>query len=240
MESGRISKRKEVPFSQVSNQALRDKTLSLRAKGLYALIQSYITIPNFVLYKQTLINMSIEGKDAFESAWKELKNRGYLVQIRGKNSEGKFIYEYELLDFIEEKELKEKPHTEKPYTEKPSTVKPPHGKTGVYNKIGFNNTDFNNKYKNKKQNPSANAPKNQEPKNQNPTTYKNVGTQEEDKILKEVNKGLLELKAFGYNTFNGKLVKDIGSQKTVSDVKNFVKRVINGELYYPNPQKKKA
>ena len=219
MESGRISKRKEVPFSQVSNQALRDKTLSLRAKGLYALIQSYITIPNFALYKQTLINMSIEGKDAFESAWKELKNRGYLVQIRGKNAEGKFIYEYELLDFIEEIEEKEKPYTEKPYTEKPHTVKPPHGKTGVYNKTGFNN-----KYKNKKQDPSANAPKNKKPEELSPLDL-------------EIKKAYNELKAFNFNMNNEKLLGDLDRQKSTSDIRNFVKRVTNGELFYPKRQK---
>lgn len=226
MESGKITRRKEVPFSQVSNQALRDKTLSLRAKGLYALIQSYITIPDFILYKQTLINMSIEGKDAFESAWKELKKRGYLVQIRGKNAEGKFVYEYELLDFIEEKEEIEKPYTEKPYTEKPSTVKPPYGKTGVYNNKDFNKTDLNNKYKNKKQkqNPSANAPKNPQ-------------TTNEDTLAKEVSKGLSTLKSLGFNTFNTKLVLDISTKKSVSDIKNFVNRVINGELFYPKKQK---
>lgn len=223
MESGRISKRKEVPFSQVSNQALRDKTLSLRAKGLYALIQSYITIPDFILYKQTLINMSIEGKDAFESAWKELKKRGYLVQIRGKNAEGKFIYEYELLDFIEEKEAIEKPYTEKPYTEKPSTVKPPYGKTGVYNNKDFNKTDLNNKYKNKKQkqNPFANAPKNQE---QTP-------------IELEIKKAYKLLQAQDFNMNNGKLLGDLDKQKSIPDIKTFVQRVINGELFYPKKQK---
>lgn len=223
MESGRISKRKEVPFSQVSNQALRDKTLSLRAKGLYALIQSYITIPDFVLYKQTLINMSIEGKDAFESAWKELKNRGYLVQIRGKNTEGKFIYEYELLDFIEEKEMIEKPYTEKPYTEKPSTVKPPYGKTGVYNNKDFNKTDLNNKYKNKKQkqNPSANAPK----------------KQEQTPIEIEITKAYNELKAFNFNMNNERLLMDLDKQKSITDIRNFVKRITNGELFYPKKQK---
>lgn len=231
MESGKISRRKEVPFSQVSNQALRDKALSLRAKGLYALIQSYITIPDFVLYKQTLINMGLEGKDAFESAWKELKNRGYLVQKRGKNSEGKFIYEYELLDFIEENEVLKKPHTGKPHTGKPDTGKPVHGssihgKQGVYSNTDFNNTDLNNKYKNNKKpkSPSADAPK--EPKNK-----------EFEVLATEINKGLAQLKTFDYNTYNGKLLTDIGSQKSVSDIKNFVKRVLNGELFYPKIKK---
>lgn len=226
MASGQIIKRKEVPFSQVSNQALRDKTLSLKAKGLYALIQSYITIPDFVLYKQTLINMSIEGKDSFEGAWKELKKRGYLVQIKHKNAEGKFFYEYELLDFIDEKEGIKEPPPKKPHMEKPHMEKPQGGLMGGYNNKDFNKTDLNNKYKNKKQkqNPSASVPKT--PQNTN-----------EDIRATEVSKGLSTLKSLGYNTFNNKLVLDISNQKSVSDIKNFVNRVINGELFYPKKQK---
>ena len=84
-------------FTQVSNTALTDKTLSLKAKGLYALINSYITIPDFILYKQTLVNSCKEGRDSFNAAWKELKDSGYLIQERVLIN-GKFSYEYELLD----------------------------------------------------------------------------------------------------------------------------------------------
>lgn len=42
-------------FSQVSNVALRDSRLSLKAKGLYSLIESYITMENYVLYKTIYI-----------------------------------------------------------------------------------------------------------------------------------------------------------------------------------------
>ena len=99
-------RKKRVYFSQVSNSALRDNSLSLKAKGLYALIQSYITIEDFTLYKTTLKKQCIEGEKAFESAWKELKDAGYLIQHRlqdkTKDEAGKvsntFYYEYELLD----------------------------------------------------------------------------------------------------------------------------------------------
>lgn len=91
-------KKKKVYFAQVSNNALRDNKLSLKAKGLYALIQSYITIENFTLYKTTLKKQCAEGEKAFESAWKELKDNGYLIQDRHRNTDGSFYYEYELLD----------------------------------------------------------------------------------------------------------------------------------------------
>lgn len=132
---------KKVYFTQVSNEALRDENISLKAKGLYAIIQSYITIEGFVLYKDTLQKVCKEGRDGFNSAWNELKKHGYLKQYRMRDEEtNKFYYEYELLDIPSVDEAKtlqqKKPHTEKPYTEKPYD-----GKPGTYN-----NTDLNNTY----------------------------------------------------------------------------------------------
>jgi hypothetical protein len=85
-------------FSMVSNEILRDKSISLKAKGLYALIQSYVTLDKFNLYKKYLVTQSKDGKKSFESAWKELKETGYLIQYRMKDEKNHFYYEYELLD----------------------------------------------------------------------------------------------------------------------------------------------
>lgn len=85
-------------FAQVSNSALQDSDLSLKAKGLYAVIESYIGKPNFKLYKRTLKQLCKEGTKAFDTTWKELKDTGYLKVYRmpsGKND--CFQYEYELL-----------------------------------------------------------------------------------------------------------------------------------------------
>lgn len=95
MKSGYF-KKKEVPFTQISNEALRDSNLSLRAKGLYGMIQSYILIPDFTLYKWYLKNESGLGDTAFQTVWNELKNRGYLKQARVQTEKGNFVYEYEL------------------------------------------------------------------------------------------------------------------------------------------------
>ena len=133
METGQI-KRKEVPFSQISNSALRDENLSLKAKGLYALIQSYITIPNFVLYKTTLMKQCKESKNTFDTAWKELKDNGYLIQYKKSNVKTKtFYYDYELLD------IKQEATTQKAVPGKPSTWE-----TGSYNNTDLSNTDLNN------------------------------------------------------------------------------------------------
>jgi len=91
---------KRVNFAQISNTALQDNNLSLKAKGLYSLIQSLITLPGedqLLLWK--IKKKCKEKEKAFDSAWKELKDAGYLKQYRmpsGKNDA--FAYEYELLD----------------------------------------------------------------------------------------------------------------------------------------------
>lgn len=89
--------RKKESFTMVYNTLLHDNSISMRAKGLYAIIQSYITIPNFVLYKSFLISNATEGTTAFNSAWNELKEKGYLKQFKMRTENG-FTYQYELLD----------------------------------------------------------------------------------------------------------------------------------------------
>ena len=128
-------KRKKINFTQVSNIALRDKKLSLKAKGLYSLIQSFITIENFTLYKNTLRKYCSEGNKAFESTWKELKDCGYLVQEKHQNSDGTFYYIYDLLDAPNQTPKKE------------GMDKGGSGKGGAYNNTDPNNTKLNNTYK---------------------------------------------------------------------------------------------
>ncbi len=160
MEKG-IIRKKQNPFSQVSNVALRDPQLSLAAKGLYSLIQSFITIPDFTLYKTTLFKQCIEGESAFENRWKELKKAGYLVQHKIRDEKtGKFYYEYELLDDLgsqSTKELKSQdschppknhpldiPHLDNPHLDNPPPGSTTPGKLGGYNNTKINNTDLNN------------------------------------------------------------------------------------------------
>jgi hypothetical protein len=142
MNKSGMFKKKRVYFSQVSNNALRDTNLSLKAKGLYSLIQSYLTIPDFDLYKSFLEKQCKEGQKAFDSAWKELKEAGYLVQERykGVSSKGKkgcFCWQYDLLDTSN--------HTPNVHSD---NVHPsqnvPYGEGGIYNNTLSNNTDLNN------------------------------------------------------------------------------------------------
>ena len=94
--------RNKVPFVPISQVVAKDKEISLKAKGLYLLIQSYITIPNFKLYKSYLMSVCVEGQCSFDSAWNELKEKGYLKIYKIAKSDSKgFYYEYQLLDTAE-------------------------------------------------------------------------------------------------------------------------------------------
>ena len=134
---------KKIYFTQVSNNALRDKTLSLKAKGLYCIIQSFITIEGFTLYKSMLENQCKDKETSFDSAWKELKDSGYLIQYKVKDcNTGKWIYQYDLLDIPQV----ENPHGEKPTGGKPTGGKPTGGKPTGGKQGGYNNTYINNTY----------------------------------------------------------------------------------------------
>lgn len=166
MSNGGRFRSKRVYFTQVSNSLIRDDKISLKAKGLYSLIQSYITIEDFVLYKDFLRSQCKEGRDSFQGAWDELKKNGYLMQYKIKDENGKFNYEYDLLDepIIKEvvnntkpkkpkktkvKNEKNLPHTEKPimelpHTGFPHTDFPDTGFPGTENRGYINNTNLNN------------------------------------------------------------------------------------------------
>lgn len=136
-ETGKFRKKK-ISFSMVSNDIIRDKEVSLKAKGLYALIQSYITIENFTLYKDYLVSRCKEGKASFDSAWKELKSCGYLKQYKVNTKDG-FSYEYELLD---------SPDPDFPGVGNPEVESPHMGNRGCINNTLVNNTIVNNNLSN--------------------------------------------------------------------------------------------
>ena len=132
---GGYFRKKKINFSMVSNAILRDEKISLKAKGLYALIQSYITVDDFTLYKGFLQAKCLEGKKAFDSAWQELKETGYLKQYRIQDKETKrFCWEYELLD------EPEAIHTKGIVWLRDDMAQGCDGKGGGYNNIINNNT----------------------------------------------------------------------------------------------------
>ena len=92
-------------FTVVQNEITRDNKISLKAKGLYLVIQAHITMPDRKWTKDDFMRLAREGRKAFDSAWQELKDTGYLkVHIMADG--GRWHTEYELLD-----EPESGPHT---------------------------------------------------------------------------------------------------------------------------------
>ena len=146
-QQGGYFKRKRVNFTQVSNKALRDENLSLKAKGLYSLIQSYVTLEDFILYKNTLIKKCKDKEGSFNTAWKELKDNGYLVQEKKRNASGSFYYEYDLLDDPNVATICATPQKSTPGFPTCGSSTPGSstgGEMGVYNNTDLNNTYLNN------------------------------------------------------------------------------------------------
>lgn len=89
-------------YTNVPTSILLDKSISLGAKGLYVLIIHYADISNydknFVFNKTLLENMCIEGTKKFNGSWKELKEKGYIIQHKKRNENNSYYYEYEVLD----------------------------------------------------------------------------------------------------------------------------------------------
>lgn len=77
-ENVKIKKKKG--FTQVQNWAPDDMQLSDKALGLYTRIQRWITFeaPGFECTKAFMRTKTPSGEKAFDSAWNELKERGYL------------------------------------------------------------------------------------------------------------------------------------------------------------------
>ncbi|GAA0865965.1 hypothetical protein [Paraclostridium tenue] len=98
-------RRKEKKYTEVYNSIIfNNKNLELT--GLYTTIQACIdleintqgTDKEFIVSKKNLQHFCGYKDDKFKRVWNELKKAGYLKQYKIKAENGKFIYEYELLD----------------------------------------------------------------------------------------------------------------------------------------------
>ena len=138
-QTGKIRRRKK-NYTQVSNIALRDSSLSLKSKGLYGIINSFLDIPDFILYKSYLETFCKEGKAAFQGAWDELKKKGYLIQYKLKDDRGFWVYEYELIDNPND----DNPHTDFRDLDNRGLDNPDVENWGAINNTNTHNTKPNN------------------------------------------------------------------------------------------------
>ncbi len=117
-------------FATVPVDLTNDKNVSLKAKGLYAYLQSKPDDWDFSL--RGIVSQLKEGLDAVREAVKELEVAGFLQRTNYQNDKGQWDCDYELFDTrcdctpLTKNPSTEKPYGEKPYTENSETVKPPH------------------------------------------------------------------------------------------------------------------
>ena len=107
MNIKRIQKSKN--YSIISNEILRRKDLSLKAKGLMSLILSFPD--SWDLNINGLVAIVKESKNTIYTILKELNKKGYIERERITDKSGKVV-RWELIVY-------EKPHTKKPHTKNP-------------------------------------------------------------------------------------------------------------------------
>lgn len=103
-------------YTVMSNYHLRDKRMSLKAKGLLSFMLSLPLDWDYSL--DGLEKICKEGKDSIRSALNELKLYGYLVIKKIQNEKGIFEYEYMIYEYP----YSENPDMDYPYLENPTQI----------------------------------------------------------------------------------------------------------------------
>lgn len=120
----RIERTKD--YTVMSNYHLRDKSLSLKAKGLLSQMLSLPEDWDYTLTGLSIINR--ESKDAIRSAVNELEQAGYIRRHQTVDAKGKFsVNEYVIYEQPQpslDSPLSENPTTGNPSTENPSPENP--------------------------------------------------------------------------------------------------------------------
>ena len=116
-------------YTVMSNYHLRDKSLSLKAKGLLSLMLSLPETWDYTL--SGLAKISLEGKDAIRATVVELEKAGYIQRHQTTGKDGKFgSNEYIIREYpVSHEPPPEGPSSAQPLSENPSTVPPSAGAT---------------------------------------------------------------------------------------------------------------
>ena len=117
----RIEKTRD--YTVMSNYHLRDRSLSLKAKGLLSLM---LSLPeNWDYTMKGLARICKDGIDSISGGIRELEAHGYLVRARVRNENGQLgSIEYTILEQPKEPAQTPAPVREKPIRENPVQVKP--------------------------------------------------------------------------------------------------------------------
>ena len=141
-------------YTAMSNYHLRDKEISLKAKGLLSFM---LSLPDDWDYSLNgLESVLADGETAIKSTLKELERSGYLKIEKFRNKKGQFEYVYNIFEEpIKEDSIvdkKEEPEGENPPIENPGVEVPGVEVPEVENQtqINTNNKVLNNKILNNK------------------------------------------------------------------------------------------
>ena len=117
----RIEKTRD--YTVMSNYHLRDRSLSLKAKGLLSLMLSLPEDWDYTM--KGLARICKDGIDSISGGIRELESHGYLVRARVRNESGQLgSIEYTILEQPKEPAQTPAPIREKPIRENPIQVKP--------------------------------------------------------------------------------------------------------------------
>ena len=145
---------KDTNYTTMCNYHLRDKGLSLKAKGLLSL---FLSLPDEWHYSvRGIAAICKEGVDGINSTLQELEKNGYLTR-RQKRQTGGRMGETEYVIFEQPRTdlpCEEAPCTEKPYTAVPDTEEPctenPAGINKDITSTEETNTEMNKERENKR------------------------------------------------------------------------------------------
>ncbi len=120
---------KDKPFTVLDNEALRDSSLSLKARGMLCTCMSLP--PDWRFSVRGLAAICKEGREAVASALSELERAGYLRRnkLQGRSEDGTFggteYVFYETPQPWPGNPATDEPATDNPCTDEPSTENPP-------------------------------------------------------------------------------------------------------------------
>ena len=143
-------------YTIMSNHHLRNKALSLKAKGLLSLM---LSLPEDWDYTtRGLASICKEGVDGIRATVRELENAGYIIRRRVRDQSGQVrSMEYTVFEQPQKPEP-ENPVQAKPEREKPVQAKPAQEKPAQENPVQENPAQLNTKEINKEETNNVSNP----------------------------------------------------------------------------------